>query len=271
MSQTQSIKSECVGTNFERNGFTYKSLNALWKTEMLDYTIFTDDDFTPYVNLAPVSLKETIKSRWLYNMHIGQSQSSTINSHHLNQRVRGGEILAYKYAECIIEGNQAVYCGYIPTTKPNGEMIGTHTICRFSLQEIYPRRLYIHLTRKIGSCVCSFDNTKNQSNEPNLCTRWDVILYNGLKASFCSKAIDWNNIYVFMGEPDVNCKQFTKIPRDCQVCAQCYKCSIGAFYCRTHVICKHKKARVFMGENSHIAELIGKPKPKMKTCRKIKL
>lgn len=279
-------KCELVGKVFQRGGFTYKSDRAIWKTEMSDYTILTDEDFTNYVMYAPKSLKERIKQRWLYNMHIGQSFSSTITSQHLNQRVRGGEILAYKYAECVIEGNQAVYCGYIPTIK-QVDPTGVHNTCRFSLQEIYPRKLYVYLARRVGRCVCSFDKklgertaaiTSTTTTSDHLtpppknieCTRWLVKLYDGVDRAYCSKSIDWSNVYVFMGEPDTNCKEFMKIPRDCPVCAQCYKCSVGGFYCRTHVVCKHKRAKIFVGENSSLAALINKPKPRMKRCQKIK-
>lgn len=261
-------KSELVGKKFERAGFTYKSDRAIWKTEMPDYTILSDEDFTNYVKYAPQSLKEHIRQRWIYNMHIGQSYSSTINSQQLNQRVRGGEIVAYKFAECMIEGNQAVYCGYIPTIKPVAEMTGTHKTCRFSLQEIYPRKLYVYLVRRVGRCVCSFDEKATALNIN--CSRWQYKLYDGEDRVCCSKAIDWSKIYIFMGEPNTDCKEFMKIPRDCPVCAQCYKCSVGGFYCRTHIVCKHKKAKIFVGENSSLVALIDKPKPKIKRCQKIK-
>lgn len=264
--------SEFVGKEFTRAGFTYKNDRAIWKTEMPDYTILSDDNFTDYVKYAPKSLKEHIRQRWIYNLHIGQSYSSTITSQHMNQRVRGGEIIAYKFAECMIEGNQAAYCGYIPTIKPIN-LEGTHTTCRFSLQEIYPRKLYVYLVRRVGRCVCSFTETASTtSNNDNInCSRWQCKLYDGDDRVYCSKTIDWTKIYIFMGEPNTDCREFMKIPRDCPVCAQCYKCSVGGFYCRTHVVCKHKKAKIFVGENSSLVGLIDKPKPKIKRCRKIKI
>lgn len=266
-SSVELSKSEFVGKNFERAGFTYKSDRAIWKTEMSDYTILSDEDFTDYVKYAPPSLKEHIRQRWIYNMHIGQSYSSTINSQQMNQRVRGGEILAYKFAECMIEGNQAVYCGYVPTIQP-ADLTGIHKTCRFSLQEVYPRKLYVYLVRRLGRCVCSFDENAAASND---CSRWQIKLYDGENRICCSKNIDWTKIYIFMGEPNTDCKEFMKIPRDCPVCAQCYKCSVGGFYCRTHVVCKHKKAKIFVGENSSLLALINKPKPKIKRCQKIKI
>lgn len=258
------------GKKYERDGFVYQSERAIWKTEMPDYTILSDSDFSSYSKYAPKSLKEKIKSRWLYNLHIGQSDSSTVTSQHLHQRIKGGELLAYKFADCIIEGNTAFYCGYIPTIKPENTL-GTHQTCRFSLQEIYPRKLYVYLTRRPGRCVCSFDDNDVQQNTNYECAQWQVHMYDGSYRVFCSKTINWSDIYIFMGESDTECREVTKILRDCPVCAQCYKCSIGAFYCRTHVVCRHKKAQEFVGENSSLAALINKPKPTIKRCKKNKL
>lgn len=258
---------------------------------MPDYTILTDDDFSSCIKYAPLSLKSALQPRWIYNLHIGQSDSSTINTENMQQRIKGGELLAYKFTECIIEGNRAVYCGFIPTMATGSKLTGTHKTCRFSLQEIFPRRLYVHLKRRPGRCVCSFDNfddsavtatnintvadsssssaPPSSSSSSDNCSQWQVTMYDGTKRIFCCKIIDWTNIYVFMGESDSECKEFTKIPRDCPVCAQCYKCSVGASYCRTHTVCKHKKAQIFVGENSALSNVL--VKPKIKRCKRIKL
>lgn len=264
-------RSTMIGTKYEHKGFIYTNDRVLWKTDMPDYTILTDYDFTPCIPYAPESLKEALCPRWIYNLHIGQSESSKIKYSNLQQRIKGGEILAYRYTECIIEGNEAVYCGFIPTKAPKTEdLIGTHKICRFSLQEVYPRKLYVHLKRMPGRCFCTFENSKDDFDTSTMCFQWKGLMYNGSERIFCSKKIDWCNLYVFMGEADEECKEFTKIPRDCPVCAQCRQCNIGAFYCRKHITCRHKKAKIFIGKNSNLSTILKRNIPKIKPCKIIK-
>lgn len=256
-SRTVSPKSCYVGTTYSIGNTHFVDKRGLYITRMLDYEILTTEDFSDFASYAPKSLRRAISSRWRYAVHVSYGTLPSITRDLLYARVVGGQILAYKYLECSIEGNESVYYGFLPSIDNYAVQEDTHSTCRFLMQAIYPRLLYVHLTRT-APCSCSSD-----------CWYWKTTLSDALtEHTFCGKRIPWSRLYVIMGELDVTCNETVdaKEPRECPVCAQCFECSLGARYCRTHRVCKHKQAasRSDALRSSELASFIPKP------CKRLK-
>lgn len=226
-------KSRYVGTAYTIGDTHFLDKRGLYMTRFEDYEILSTEDFTEFSRFAPRSLKRALSPRWRYAIHVSYGVQPSVTRDLLYTRVIGGQILAYKYLECSIEGNESVYYGFIPTLDNYTIRENTHSRCRFRVQAVYPRLLYVHLAR-CTPCNCSED-----------CWYWKATLHEGLSShAFCGRNIPWSRLYVMMGELDRECSETVdaKDARECPVCAQCFDCSMGARYCRTHRICKHKQA-----------------------------
>lgn len=232
---------------------------STYVTEMKDYTLITDEMLLPTdYQYIPMEIKRLLSDRWYFVIHVSHGMTPSINRTILRARVTGGELLAYKYVECSIEGNECVYYGYLPTIHKleNSEIAGTHLKCRISSVSIWPRKLYIYLKR---DCICRCSDN---------CWYWSVQLENRETIRrYCFKKIPWNNLYIMMGENDESCAENLKEPRICEVCAQCFECSNSPNYCRRHKKCTHKRSIMFNLDenNTNIVE------SNIKSCNKFKL
>lgn len=225
--------SSYVGSVYIIGSTQFRDRRGLYLTKMNDYEILSTEDFSDFTVYAPESLKRALSPRWRYSVHISYGTLPSITRDLLYARVIGGQILAYKYLECSIDGNESVYYGFLPSADNYSVQESTHTTARFLMTGVYPRLLYVHLTRSTP-CSCSRD-----------CWYWKVMLSDSLiEHAFCGKNIPWSRVYAIMGELDEQCSETVdaKDARECPVCAQCFECSIGARYCRAHRVCKHKQA-----------------------------
>lgn len=226
---------ECkfVGKTYKAAGTTFIAPTGIYCSAFEDYTVLSDFDCSALLATSrfPVSLKQALHPKWQYSMHVSHAMLPSVNRNLLYARVIGGEILGYKYMECSIEGNEAIYYGFIPTQSKHADLKTTHKKCRFAMQEVFPRRMYVYLEKFSDKCDCS---------EPS-CLKLKARIANGAqKGQFCASAIPWTKIYIMLGELNDNCAEQIKIPRECRVCAQCYNCSKSVQYCRKHRTCKHK-------------------------------
>lgn len=259
-------KCVCVGPKITLGQtvlFSDKSV-ALYTTVCDDFILVTNSDFTPFIDYLPDGgLKNALASNWHYVLHISHGHRIAITRDHLRARIAGGQIIAYQYTECSIEGNECVYYGFLPTytnwsnkryiikssdddidtntTTNSGEQQqydGTHRTCLISSCKIWPRQLIVFLERECG-CDCS----------PK-CSRWSVRLRDTtIRRRVCGKNIPWSEVYVMMGDLEANSGDSLvnqmRQPRFCPVCAQCIKCSTSPIFCRKHRRCKHKSINVF--------------------------
>lgn len=278
-----------------------KTRGSIHLYKMKDYNIITNEPINDFdlKNKVPESMKPLLESRWYYALHVSYGMAVSINRSILRARITGGEILAYKYTECSIEGNECVYYGFIPTLLPkqskplasfstkkqqckrnsvskklncsygnninndtstiinNNTFEGTHRICRIATNSVWPRKLYIHLTREYV-CSCSEN-----------CWIWTVRLgdYRTVQ-KYCFKKIPWSELYVIMGENDSQCLEQLKIARACVVCAQCFDCANSTAFCRRHKNCKHKRAIFFEDSTTDINNKTLIADSKIKSCIK---
>lgn len=223
----------------------------LYLTDLADYTVVTNCDFTDYIKFAPTSLKAAVRNNWIYVVHVSPTIRMAVTRATLQARVTGGEILAYQYSECSIEGNDCVYYGFLPTERH--EIADTHKRCLLSAMQVWPRKLYVYL-RKETACICS----------PG-CSRWSLKLRDHTVRRFCIQQLPWDDVYIMMGDMDETCVEEIKEPRQCPVCAQCLKCANSPVYCRTHRKCKHKKVKIYDPDTMMPLSL-----PVIKRCRKIR-
>lgn len=226
------IKSIRRGTHIKINELiNFYDTETLYTTEFQNYTLITTGDFTKFIKYAPLDLKKTLHAQWHYGVHVSYGMQPSITEKVLNMRVMGGQILAYKFTECSIEGNECAYYGFIPTQKTDHTLnrLVTHRNCRISSIAIWPRKLYVYL-RYVGACKCSDD-----------CAIWSMQTCDGKNyISFCVQKIPWADVYVIMGAENEEYLNRLQEPRMCPVCAQCYECSRKPNFCRKHRICKHK-------------------------------
>lgn len=216
----------------------------LWVTELSDYTIISDRAINDQeITVAP-SLKEVLNTRWIYWIHVSSRLESDVNRYNLNARVNGGQILGYKYLECSVGGNPASYYGVIPT---DNLKLAEHAykIPQLVTKAVFPRKLYVHL-RCRSLCYCKTPN----------CRQWEIYAINSTNMTFqnmlyCGRDIPWSRIYVHLGDKDEKCVGSLRSNeiRNCNVCAQCYACSINNdSYCRKHRKCKHKNAIIYTND-----------------------
>lgn len=244
------IKGVCEGKFFERSNFKYMAADDIYRYEFQDFTLFTNklcDKFTD------ISIKEQISNtRWVYAVHLNCGLlPNEITPSSLNARVRGGTILAYKHLECRIDNNEGCYYGIVPVqSKVVNDTMDTR--CRFALQEIYPRKLYVEF-RAADPCIKHTDCQMWHSRS-HLSCNGDV--------TFCTKTIPWSKVHVTMGEKDVDFNEAIREVRDCRVCAQCYRCNIGGDYCYRHKVCRHKQAIYHSGDTINIDNTVKVKKPK---------
>lgn len=279
-SKVDEIKTIKCGRRLKIGNSIFINSTTIYRTDFNDYTLITNSDFTEYFKYAPLTLKNLLEPRWYYSMHISHGMQPSVNRNILKARVLGGEILAYKFTKCSIEGNECVYYGFIPTIAPNDQIDNvnaancldsdddndkfnteynennrnsdfkdTHRNCRIAMLVTWPRKLYIYLSREF-MCDCS----------PG-CSIWACRMedyYTEIR--FCVKQIPWERLYVIMGDADNETTEEIKIARNCVVCAQCFDCSQSAEFCRKHKICKHKRS-----DNYSIETIKGS---KIKKCNK---
>lgn len=219
---------EPIGTEYKVGKETLLSEKTLYKTEMTDYTILTDAPFDS--TFAPKEIKPLLKKKWIFKLHVNQTLSPLITRPVLRDRVEGGQILAYRYTECSVAGNQCVYYGFIPTIEKTFK--DAHKTCYISSMDVWPRTLYVYLQQSYA-CTCS-----------DGCNSWKSRMSDSKTfSSFCKKKIKWDQIYIMMGGYDKDCHDYIKDFRSCSVCAQCFDCSKSVKYCRKHKQCKHKTAK----------------------------
>ena len=224
-----------VGNSYQIGETIFLSNRTLYVANFDDYTLLSDFDFTPFADAAPRSLKKALDKRWIYVVHVSHGMAPSVTRNLLHARVIGGEILAYKYTQCSIEGNECLYYGFIPTDgKQNESLKDTHTICRLSMQAIFPRKLYIYI-EMVAMCTCKREGCYRLKSRSATSGGQAYI-------HFCAHNIPWSQLYVMMGDLDTNVVEGFKVPRQCMVCAQCFDCSKSVQYCRKHTKCKHKSA-----------------------------
>lgn len=223
----------------------------LYLTRMSDYTLVSDCEFTEFVKFAPASLKAVVRDNWHYLVHVSPTVRVAVTRAALRARVIGGEILAYQYSECSIEGNDCVYYGFLPTERQN--IADTHKRCLLSAMQVWPRKLYVYARRE-SACMCS----------PG-CSLWSFKVRDcDRERRFCIKRVPWNEVYIMMGDLDETCVEEIKEPRQCAVCAQCIKCANSPVYCRSHRRCKHKRVQTLHAEMN-----IPLSVPEMKSCKRV--
>lgn len=71
----------------------------------------------------PDSLRMRLTENWVHSVHIQSVSKPLVTRDKLKSRVLGGQILAYHYKECSLEGNRCVYYGFIPTLPLNATCI----------------------------------------------------------------------------------------------------------------------------------------------------
>lgn len=234
----------CEGKFFERSNFKYMAADDIYRYEFQDFTLFTNkfcDKFTD------ISIKEQISSsRWVYAVHLNCGLlPNEITPSSLNARVKGGTILAYKHLECRVNGNEGCYYGIVPVqSKVITNKMDSR--CRFALQEIYPRKLYVEFSAAVDVAPCD--------KHPD-CQMWHSRSHmsgNESNLTFCTKSIPWTKVHITMGEKDVEFNEVLREVRDCRVCAQCYRCNVGGDYCYRHKVCRHKQAVYHSGDTINI-------------------
>lgn len=266
---------EPMGNTFKLGDTQFFSENCLFRIDLGDYTLITNDDSSAELlrEHVPRNIKPLVESRWHYAIHLPQMQLS-VTKKLLLDRVNGGEILAYKYTEANIEGNQCCYYGFLPTITHSDDLPNspgfqhlnnirdtlafnsrgtTHRICRISVRAIWPRKLFVYIKRTY-KCSCS----------PN-CHLYQVMVRNSKDLhTFCLKKMPWSSLYIMMGDQDLDSVDTVKDLRTCPVCAQCFQCSKSATFCRRHRKCNHTKSMLFESNSSAI--LVADSK--IKLCRK---
>lgn len=246
-----------VGRVYKIADTTFVSSEGLYAVTFPDYTVLADFDCSRIVDAFADSLKAAIQEKWRYCMHVSHGMSPSVSRNLLYARVMGGELLGYKFMDCSMEGNETVYYGFVPTQNKYADIGGTHKKCRFAMQAVFPRRLYVYFER-VGDCDCGRQR----------CVKLQALDMGGTqKGRFCAYNIPWTKIYIMLGELDETCTERLKVPRQCEVCAQCFECSKSVQYCRKHRICKHKQANVIAAN-----EESGNPTkiPKIKNCKTVK-
>lgn len=286
-------------------------------TDLDDYTILSDFDITEYVESAPSlrssekrrkhdrayvgerlhrciprDIRSRKKDKWINVAHLPNFSRAVITRDRLRDRVCTGQILAYHYKECSIEGNRCVYYGFVPTLNfkslrhlDNDEekddnidnddgvddalfatksFYGAHVISKINVQHVWPRKLYVQLKRD-SACSCS-----------DKCVRVSVLTLSDVyattdtkkilrpKTTYCLKTIPWTDVYVIMGNVNKNVVEGHKEHRMCKTCAQCRKCLNSSVFCREHKRCKHEKTAVDVSSFNLALGI-----PKIKKCRKI--
>jgi len=255
-------KSKLESNDFQIGQTRFVNKTTLYSTELDDYTIISDYSLNDkMIQCIPKALKPLLSDSWLYCLHVSHGMRPSVNRKLLQSRVTGGQILAYKYTECSIEGNDCVYYGFVPTTlnekQRNDLLSSTHKKCRLSMLDVWPRKLYVYLS-KVSKCDCT--------NDIDECSRFQIRVRNQQKTMVCClKRIPWSQLYIMMGDLNENIIETFKVPRQCSVCAQCYECSQQPTYCRKHRICKHKISNLFDDLNS-IATLTDSS---IKNCNKV--
>lgn len=258
-SATESCVIETVSV---KHGLVFKDGNVtlfgdkdLYTMRRQDFTLVTTDPFDG--QYVPLELKKQLHNRWYFALHVSHGMGLTVTRNALTARVTGGQILAYRYVELSIEGNNCVYYGFIPSVTSdqapaseewvftrqyesqrniaafNGE--GTHRVSRIATKAMWPRKMIVYLKKSQMGCDCS-----------DGCSMWSLKL-SEKKGNIvsCMKRIPWSQIYVMMGDEDETCVDVRKEPRLCVVCARCYDCSKSSTFCRTHKKCNHTKAVLF--------------------------
>lgn len=120
---------------FEDNVFT-TSGSECYVTDLEDYTILSDFDITEYIEpdaqtqkrnskgspidrrsgkCVPRRIRLKKQNNWINVAHIPNLSRPVITRNRLRDRVYSGQILAYHYKECSIEGNRCIYYGFVPT------------------------------------------------------------------------------------------------------------------------------------------------------------
>jgi hypothetical protein len=227
--------------------------STLRTCEFEDYTLIIEGNGAFDLSWAPKQLKPLLKDRWVYSLHALYNINAVISRDTFNDRVRGGEILAYRYTELPINGQSCIYYGFIPTIEK--QFNDTHKQSLVSAVDVWPRKIYVHLKSKVF-CNCS----------PN-CTKWMIELANREIKICCGRDIPWGKLYIIMGDANESVVDSLKSSRNCEVCAQCFECSKGIDYCRRHKKCKHKRTTLADPEllNSTVNFL---QKSKIKACSK---
>lgn len=144
--------------------------------------------------------------------------------------------------------------------------IGGHSLCRLNTQRIWPRYVYLRLTKE---CACS---CSKQCVRVSVLTRDDVSGMSKLekflqpKNTYCIRQVPWENVYLMMGSNnDSVVESLVREHRSCKTCAQCRKCSNSPVFCRDHKVCRHKKSEVPAGSVNVSSNYI----PKIQRCKRV--
>lgn len=266
-------------------------------TKMKDYTILSDFDVSPFVNVrssknggggggtVPLEIRNTLSERWIHSLHIRPTVQDLLTRNTLKTRVNGGQIVAYHYKECSIESNECVYYGFVPSTNIlNGKTEGAHMKQIINSNHVWPRQLFVRAV-KSTACSCSntcikvgielFSRTTKASLDVESNRNNDIIDANTatttasgpscLLSYYCIKAVPWHDIYLMMGDADEDCEENqNKQNRVCSICSQCYKCSIRLEFCEAHKVCRHKQTVV---DKNYLTQIVI---PRIKKCNKLK-
>lgn len=236
--------------------FILKEQNTvLSKYPLNDYSIITN---YPEINdlkaFLPLKLKPLMKSKWVHLLHPNNGSSNPLISKSImSQRVKSGEILAFRYTECTLVMINCVYISFLPSTPTIVPLEGAHQHCRVKSKSQWPRKLYVYL-KYHSPCKECFPG----------CQRFKVMLSSkdSTQDVYCIKDVPWCDLYVMMGDVVEPTKCLSmKSSRSCPVCNQCSKCKVSTSFCKRHVTCKHEPSR----------SLTIKPQTRIKDCAKYRL
>ena len=126
----------------------------LYLTDLADYTLVTNCDFTEYVKFVPTSLKAAVRDNFVYVVHVSPTVRMAVTRSTLQARLTGGEILAYQYSECSIQGNDCVYYGFIPTERQDiADTHKRHARVAAQAVRIFEKRGGVHVQSPLQTMV----------------------------------------------------------------------------------------------------------------------
>lgn len=247
-----------------------------------DYVIFSNipKENESWLYFAPKLLKPLLENNWIYFIH--DNRIRNISRSVLQQRVNGGQLIAYQYSDYILElNNQPIkYIGLLNAI-PNNDLNDhshkenmTPNEKKIWLKEIIIKLIYKH------DCDEHKLNNNNESDNTR-CRVWNIDIRGRdkiINTQMCQKKINFSNLYVFTGgyvkctfDEEESIQKYKKVPRNCKTCAQCIKCKKCISYCRRHRTCKHK-TKLFNSiddNNSTSSTFNNTAEIKIKKCKKI--
>ena len=232
----------------------FRHRGKLFKFEMDDYTVISNRSILHLKSKFPPSIKQALNPRWIYSLAVSRTNVPPLTSNELTNRVMGGQLLAYKYLPVSIDANVCMYYGILPIKRLEFDAGVMHRKARFCMKAQFPRSMFVFIEH-MGTCLLHQDciilasrSYENTSSNIVWCS---------------SNNIPLNKMYVMMGDLS-NMETLTQTEvRECNICANCYKCSISSGYCKSHKKCRHK-IKTDMIKSKKIKRLSLNPNVKIK-------